>query len=104
MNQIVIVGKVKELPALKETANGNKIASILIEVERSFKNAQGEIEKDDFMITLWRGVAEECQSNCQIGTIIGVKGRLQANNFTKDDVVYYKPELIAEKVSVLSTN
>lgn len=101
MNQVVVVGRVKELPVIKETANGNKVAYMLVEVERSFKNAQGDIEKDDFMVTLWRGIAEECHASCTVGSVVGVKGRLQANNYTKDDVIYYKPEIIAEKVSIL---
>lgn len=101
MNQVVMVGRVKELPTIRETENGNKIGQLVIEVERSFKNAQGEIEKDEFVVTLWRGIAEECHKSCSAGSVIGVKGRLQANNYSKEDILSYKSEIIAEKVSIL---
>ena len=33
-----------------------------------------------------------------VGSTVIVKGRLQSNNYRKDDKVYYSPELLAEKV------
>ena len=56
LNQIVLVGKVVELPTLRETSSGSKVANLLLEVDRTFKNAQGEYEKDLIVCTMWRGV------------------------------------------------
>ncbi len=102
LNQIVLVGKVKELPVIKETSGGTKLATMLIEVDRSFKNSIGEIDTDEFQVTLWRGIAEECEMVCKIGSLIGVKGRLQANNFAKEESIFYKSEIVAEKISFLN--
>jgi single-strand DNA-binding protein len=102
LNQIVLVGKVVELPTLRETSSGNKVANLLLEVDRNFRNTSGEYDKDLIMCTLWRGVAETASSVCEIGSLVGVKGRLQANSFeTKDNRPFYYCEVIAEKVSFL---
>lgn len=102
LNQIVLVGKVVELPTLRETSAGNKVANLLLEVDRSYRNAQGDYDKDLIMCTLWRGVAETASNVCTVGSLVGVKGRLQANSFeTKDNRPFYYCEVIAEKVSFL---
>lgn len=103
LNQVVLVGKVASMPILKETQSGVKLAEMLIEVERSFKNAQGEIETDNIQCTLWRGLAETALEQCQLGTLVGVKGRLQANHFeTKENNIFHYCEVIAEKISFLN--
>ncbi len=103
LNQIVLVGKVVELPELRETSAGNKVANLLIEVDRNYRNAQGDYDKDIIMCTLWRGVAESVSHVCEIGSLVGIKGRLQANAFeTKEQRPFYYCEVIAEKVSFLS--
>lgn len=103
LNQMVLVGKVIELPQLKETANGTKIATLVMEVDRNFRNSNGEYEKDHFAITLWRGIAEQVCTITTLGAIIAVKGRMQAKNYEpKENQLYYNLELIAEKVSFLS--
>lgn len=102
LNQIILVGKVVELPTLRETSSGNKVANLLLEVDRNFRNAHGEYDKDLIMCTLWRGVAETATSVCEVGSLVGVKGRLQASSFdTKENRPFYYCEVIAEKVSFL---
>ncbi len=102
LNQCVLVGRVLEMPRLQKTANGNKVASLLLEVDRSFKNSEGIIEKDVFNIQLWRGIAETCCDVCTPGSLIGIKGRLQAFNTQREENTYYNAEVIAERVSFLT--
>ena len=102
LNQVVLVGKVVELPVMKETQAGVKLAEMLVEIERSFKNAQGELENDIIQCTLWRGLAESALEQCHVGSLVGIKGRLQANSFeTKEKGIFYSCEVIAEKISFL---
>lgn len=104
LNQVVIVGKVVKLPEVKETSTGVKLAELLVEVDRNFKNSQGEYETDQIQCTLWRGIAESAIEQCTIGSLIGIKGRLQANAFeTKENRPFRYCEVIAEKVSFLTT-
>ena len=102
LNQVVIVGRIKELPTQKETSNGVKLAEMLIEVERNYKNAQGIFDMDILQCTLWRGLAETAIEQSKIGNLIGIKGRLQGSHFeSKEGNPIYYSEIIAEKISFL---
>lgn len=102
LNQMVLVGRVKELPIIKKTSSGVLNAKLIIDVERGFRNANGEIEIDTFSVTLWRGVAEECIAICSPGSLVGVRGRLQASILNSNNIKFYNAEIIAEKISFLS--
>lgn len=103
LNQVVLVGKVVALPTLKESVSGNKYASLQLELERPFKNSNGEFDSDFISITLWKGIAETTTDVCKIGDIIGVKGRIQSYSYeNKEGQMYYGYDIIAEKISFLS--
>ena len=103
LNQFIVIGRIKELPVIRETTNGNKISTLLLEVDRNFKNSDGVYEKDVFQITLWKGIAESTVHLSEIGSLIAVKGRVQASTYEgKDGIQYYNYEIIAEKVSFLT--
>jgi single-strand DNA-binding protein len=102
LNQVVLVGKVRTLPTLKETQSGIKLAELMVEVERNFKNSQGIVETDDIQCTLWRGLAETALSQCQLGSLVGIRGRVQAAKFdTKEDKPFHYCEVIVEKITFL---
>lgn len=105
LNQIVLVGRVKELPTIQESANGNKFANLLLELDRPFKNSNGVYEQDYITIILWKGIAETVSDICQINDIIGVKGRIQSYSYEgKDGQTYRSYDIIAEKISFLNKN
>ena len=100
MNQIVLVGQVKETPSFRETNSGTKLGTMLLEVERTQKNPEGGHDKDVFAITLWRNLASECENVIRPGMSVGIKGRLTANNYLKGDEIRYNSDIIAERVSI----
>jgi len=103
LNQVIIVGKIIEEPVIKEFGNNNQMAVILMEVERTINNAEKEKVYDTFQVILWKNTMQASLDYCRVGNIIGVKGRLQANNYTtKDNNKFYSCEIIAEKISILS--
>ncbi len=103
LNLMVLVGKVKEIPEIRLTAAGTKIATMLLEVDRGFRNSNGEYDQDVFNVVLWRGVAETCADLLRPGSVVAVKGRLQAHNYEpKEGQTYYNAEIVAEKVSFIS--
>ncbi len=98
----VLVGKVKEKPVVETSSKGNVYAHVLIECERSYPNPDGMYQSDLFRVTLWRGIAEEVAHACEEGSIIAVKGRLEAHSYVKDDRTFYVPDIIAERVRLIS--
>lgn len=103
LNQTVIVGRIVRDLELHETENGNKVAQLTLAVPRSFKNMDGEYETDYIPCVLWRGVAENTAEYCKKGDLVGIKGRIQTSQYEQDDEVKYVTEVVAEKVTFLST-
>ena len=103
LNQVVLVGRITTDPEVA-TFNNVKRTSLVVAVQRGFKNVDGEYDTDFIRIVLWNGIAENTCEYCHKGDLIGVKGRLQNSNYEKDGVTQYSTDVIAEKISFLSTN
>lgn len=103
LNQTVVVGRIVKDPELKETDNGRKVTNITLAVPRSFKNINGEYETDFIPCVLWKGVAETTTLYCKKGDLVGIKGRIQTRTFEKEDEKKQIMELVAEKVTFLSS-
>lgn len=67
MNAFSIVGKITDMPMLKETSNGLKTCELPIRVQRNFPNSEGVYESDDVIVEVWRGLAETVSASCKIG-------------------------------------
>ena len=105
MNQFILVGKVQEKPTMNETANGIKFSSFVINSKRDYKNSDGTYDSDLYKITLWKDLAENTKDLLKKGALVGVKGRINANNLEKEDgTTYYNSDLVGERVSVLEKN
>ena len=103
LNQIVIAGRLTSDPQIVTTENNKKRTYITVAVPRAYKNVDGNYETDFIQCTLWNGIAESCCEYCKKGDIVGVKGRIQTSNYEKDGEKVYKVDVIAEKVSFLSS-
>lgn len=104
VNQIILVGRLVKTPELELTDSGKKISTITLAVPRTYKNLNGEYDTDFIDCTLWTGIAENTSEYCKTGDILGVRGRVQSRIIEKDDGTKYKKmEIIAEKVSFLSS-
>lgn len=104
VNQIILVGRLVKTPELELTDSGKKISTITLAVPRTYKNLNGEYDTDFIDCTLWTGVAENTSEYCKTGDILGVRGRIQSRIVEKDDGTKYKKmEIIAEKVSFLTS-
>jgi len=104
INQIVLVGRITQKPELHTTDNGKKVSEITLAVPRAYKNQNGEYDTDFLDCTLWTGIAETTAQYCNVGDIIGVKGRLQSRMIERDDgTKYKKTDIIAERVTFLTS-
>ncbi len=104
LNQLVLVGRLVRKPELREAENAKKYSFITLAVPRSFKNMNGEYDTDFIECTLWDNIALNTVEYCNKGDIIGVKGRIQTRTVEKDNNKKYVLEVIAEKVTFLSSN
>lgn len=102
LNTLALVGRLVNTPELKEE-EGKRVTYITLAVPRSYKNEEGIYETDFIDCVLWRGIAENTIEYCKRGDLIGIKGRIQTRYVERDDFKYKKTEIVAEKVSFLST-
>ena len=104
LNQIILVGRLVKSPEVTETESGKKMSYITLAIPRSFKNADGEYDTDFIDCVLWEAVAQNTAEYCLQGDIVGVKGRIQSRMLEDEDGNNYKKmEVVAEKVTFLST-
>ena len=104
INHIILVGRITQTPELQITDNGKKMSEITLAVPRPYKNQSGEYDTDFLDCTLWTTIAETTAEYCQVGDLIGVKGRLQSRMIEREDGTKYKrTEVIAERVTFLTS-
>lgn len=103
LNQVILVGRITKDVEVRESENGKKRAYVTVAVPRSYKNEEGKYDTDFIECILWNDVAENTSKYCKKGDIIGVKGRLQTDNYEKEGTKIYKLSVVAEKVTFLQT-
>lgn len=103
LNQVVLCGRIAS-DIETEIKDGKKYTKIVVAVPRAYKNVDGEYETDFITCILWNGIAETTAEYCKKGDIVGVKGRLQTTKqLNMDNSLSYTMELVAEKISFLSS-
>lgn len=101
-NIFTIVGRLVAEPSVIENEKGLKEITVTIAVVRNYKNADGEYEFDTITCKIWNGFSE--YAFCHKGDLVGIKGRIQSVKVENEDgTSYYKLELMAEKVTFLSS-
>lgn len=103
LNQTILVGRIAHEPELRETETGKKVTNVTLAVPRSYKNVEGEYETDFISCVLWQGIAENTVEYCHTGDLVGVKGHLQARQYETEENKYHIMEVIAEKITFLSS-
>lgn len=104
LNQVVLVGRLTADPEVIKEHEGHKKSVLNIAVPRSFKNAKGEYDIDFIRCVLWDNIAESTAEYCHKSDIIGIKGRIQVLNIDDDGTKKLCTEVVAEKVTFLSSN
>ena len=103
LNHVVLIGRIHTMPQESKDENGARKYSFQLEVERPFKESDGTFKNDYFIITPWRGVADQMKDLCMENEIIGVKGRLCSYQRRIEEQMIPCFEVIAENITFLST-
>ncbi len=104
LNQLILVGRLVKDPEVKKSKNGNSYSYITLAIPRAYKNINGEYETDFIDCTLWKMMATNTKEYCKKGDIVGVKGRLESRTYEKDNETVYVKEVIAERITFLSSS
>ena len=95
MNEFALIGTLVSVGPLEETSSGIKVINFFVKTDRPYKSS---VAFDEFKITAFKELAEEISLKKVVGSDVLVRGRIQSNNYSRDDKVYYSSELLAEKV------
>ncbi len=105
VNNVILVGRLTDNPEIVEIESNKKVTTVILAVNRNFKNSDGLYETDFIRCILWNNVAATTTEYCRIGDVIGVKGRLQTSKYEDENgKTHYITDVIAERVTFLSTN
>ena len=103
LNQVILVGRLTSDPEVVTLEGGHKKSSFNVAVQRSYKNQNGEYESDFIRCILWDAIATSTCEYCKKGDVVGIKGRIQVTSFDEDGKKRYLTEVVAEKVTFLSS-
>ncbi len=104
MNNVILVGRLTQNPEIIEIEENKKVTTVILAVNRNFKNSEGIYETDFVRCILWNSVAATTTEYCHVGDVIGIKGRLQTSKYIdENDKMHYVTDVIAERVTFLST-
>ena len=104
LNQVILVGRLTKDPEIIETESGKKMTYINVAVQRPFKNVDGIYDTDFISCVLWNAIAENVVEYTKCGDVIGIKGRVQTDNYEDEEGnKKYITEIIAEKITFLAS-
>ena len=103
LNQFVLVGRLTRDISVYKSEKGKKVATISLAIPRSFKNMEGNYDTDFIDCVAFENIAENAAEYCGKGDIVGVKGRVQSRVLEKENEKVYLMEIIAEKVTFLTS-
>jgi single-strand DNA-binding protein len=81
MNNVSLVGNLATEVELREVAEGKKVSSFLLAVDRPGKDADADFVR----VSAWDRQAELCAEYLTKGQQVGVEGRLRSSSWTDDD-------------------
>ena len=105
VNNVILVGRLTGNPEISVIEDSKKVTTIILAVNRNFKNSDGIYETDFIRCILWNSIASNTTEYCRAGDVIGIKGRLQSSKYEDENgKSHYITDVVAERVTFLSTN
>ena len=101
INSVIMTGRITKDPEIRYIPGSEKaVCDMSLAVNRSFKKD----ETDFFKIVVFGASAESCGKYLGKGSMIGVQGRIQNNNYRdKSDVMHYGTDIVADRVEFLDS-
>jgi len=103
LNKAFIVGRLTRDPESKTTPNGNRVASLSVATNRTFKDKEGNRqEQAEFHnIVVWGRLAEIASQYLVKGQEVMIEGRIQTRSWDgKDGAKRYRTEIVAESLQL----
>ncbi len=106
LNKVQLIGNLTAEPEIRETPNGQKVATFSIATNRRWKDASGMMQEDTEFhnCVAWRGLADIAEQYMHKWKKVYVEGYLKTRSW--DDAAgtkRYKTEIVSDNVILLSS-
>lgn len=100
MNISILMGRLTSDPILRYTSSNKACVRFNIAINRNYKSESGEKTADFISIVAWGNQAETIANYFKKGSRIALTGRIQNNNYTKEDgSKIYNTDVVIEHFS-----
>jgi single-strand DNA-binding protein len=106
LNKVQLIGNLTANPEVRETPNGQKVATIGVATTRVWKDAAGsKQEQTEFHnVVLWRGLAEVVEKYVTKGQKVYIEGYLQTRSWEdQTGAKRYRTEIVGDNLIMLSS-
>jgi single-strand DNA-binding protein len=100
LNRITLIGRLTRDPELKTLSTGKKLVEFSIAVNKRIKPKEGN-DADFFYVKTWGQTAEYVNEYIGKGRMVSVDGRMETNQYTKDDKTVTSYFVTADNVTAL---
>lgn len=107
VNKVILVGRLGKDPEVRNLDNGAVVANFTIATSESYKDKTTGEKKEItewHNVVLWRGLAEISQRYLHKGDMVYIEGKLRTRSWEKEGVTRYTTEVVADNMTMLSTN
>ena len=107
LNSAQVIGNLTRDPEVRQTPNGQTVATIGVATNRKWTNKQTSEKQEEVEfhnIVVWGKLAEICQQYLKKGAKVYFQGRLKTRNWEDPDgKKNYRTEIIAENMLMLDS-
>lgn len=106
LNQVNLIGNLGADPEVRSIANGDRVATLSLATNFTFKNAKGErvTTTEWHRIVVWRGLAEIAEKYLKKGAKLYIGGRIQYKTYLdRAGITRYSTEILAETLTMLDS-
>ena len=107
LNKVQIIGNLTRDPEVRQTPNGQTVATIGVATNRKWTNKQTNEKQEEVEfhnVVVWGRLAEICQQYLKKGAKTYFEGRLKTRNWEDPDgKKNYRTEIVAENMIMLDS-
>ncbi len=107
LNKVQIIGNLTADPEIRETPNGQKVATCSVATNRTWKDAAGAKQEqvEYHNIVFWARLADIVEQYLMKGKKVYIEGRLQTRSWdAQDGTKRYRTEIVCENLIMLSSS
>ena len=105
LNSVFLVGNLTRDPEVRYTKGGRAVGDLRLAVNRKFRTGDGEDREETCFVSVvvWGRQAETCGEYLHKGSAALIEGRLQYEEWEKDEQKFNRLRVVANRVQFLGS-